>query len=219
MGADGAAQKARHQDRAEDGGGRDGVKDGAGEDDRTHDTGQVHREPGFLQHARDLRRREKLNSAVCHQSDNDNRAHDPAGPMGAMQGHGFRRPMQVHGFRHLSFSKGVTLLRGVLLTVSLECDKHRGIELTVLSMENNSKVTKMQNLEPLLIFITVAEMGSFTRAADSLGIQKGRASTAVRKLEEDVGVRLLHRTTRSVQLTEDGRGFSCPCPRSACRSR
>ena len=65
----------------------------------------------------------------------------------------------------------------------------------------------MQNLEPILIFITVAEMGSFTHAADSLGIQKGRASTAVRKLEEDVGVRLLHRTTRRVQLTEDGRAF------------
>jgi DNA-binding transcriptional LysR family regulator len=65
----------------------------------------------------------------------------------------------------------------------------------------------MQNLEPILIFITVADMGSFSRAADSLGIQKGRASTAVRKLEEDVGVRLLHRTTRSVQLTEDGRVF------------
>jgi DNA-binding transcriptional LysR family regulator len=44
----------------------------------------------------------------------------------------------------------------------------------------------MQNLEPILIFITVAEMGSFTHAAESLGIQKGRASTAVRKLEEDV---------------------------------
>jgi DNA-binding transcriptional LysR family regulator len=65
----------------------------------------------------------------------------------------------------------------------------------------------MQNLQPILIFITVAEMGSFTHAADSLGIQKGRASTAVRKLEEDLGVRLLHRTTRSVQLTEDGRVF------------
>ncbi|HQT65677.1 MAG: LysR family transcriptional regulator [Acidocella sp. 20-57-95] len=65
----------------------------------------------------------------------------------------------------------------------------------------------MQNLEPILIFVTVAEMGSFTRAADSLGIQKGRASTAVRKLEDDIGVRLLHRTTRSVQLTEDGRAF------------
>src|SRR6516162_4199294 len=65
----------------------------------------------------------------------------------------------------------------------------------------------MQNLEPIRIFITAAEMGSFTHAAASLGIQKGRASTAVRKLEEDVGVRLLHRTTRSVQLTEDGRAF------------
>src|ERR1700722_14258960 len=65
----------------------------------------------------------------------------------------------------------------------------------------------MQNLEPILIFITVADMGSFTRAADSLGIQKGRASTEVRKLEEGVGVGLLHRTPRSVQLTEDGRVF------------
>jgi DNA-binding transcriptional LysR family regulator len=69
----------------------------------------------------------------------------------------------------------------------------------------------MQKLEPILIFITVAEMGSFTRAADSLGIQKGRASTAVRKLEEAVGARLLHRTTRSVQLTEDGRVFPVLC--------
>jgi DNA-binding transcriptional LysR family regulator len=65
----------------------------------------------------------------------------------------------------------------------------------------------MQNLEPILIFMRVAEMGSFTLAAESLGIQKGRASTAVRKLEDDVGTRLLHRTTRSVQLTEDGRAF------------
>ena len=65
----------------------------------------------------------------------------------------------------------------------------------------------MQNLEPVLIFVRVAETGSFTRAADGLGIQKGRASTAVRRLEEEVGVRLLHRTTRSVQLTEDGRAF------------
>ena len=65
----------------------------------------------------------------------------------------------------------------------------------------------MQDLQPLLIFTRVADMGSFTRAADSLGIRKGRASSAVRQLEEAVGVRLLHRTTRSVQLTEDGRAY------------
>ena len=65
----------------------------------------------------------------------------------------------------------------------------------------------MQDLTPLRIFTRVADMGSFTRAADSLGIHKGRASTAVRELEAAVGIRLLHRTTRSVQLTGDGRSF------------
>ncbi len=63
----------------------------------------------------------------------------------------------------------------------------------------------MQNLEPILIFITVAEMGSFTHAADSLGIQKGRVSTAVRKLEEDVGVRLLHRDDAQRHAVDGGR--------------
>jgi DNA-binding transcriptional LysR family regulator len=112
--------------------------------------------------------------------------------------------MQILGFGHLSFSGG-----GISWwdpTVSLRYDKDRENEITVLFAMNNTEA-RMQNLEPLLIFITVAEMGSFTHAADSLGIQKGRASTSVRKLEEELGVRLLHRTTRSVQLTEDGRLF------------
>ncbi|WP_092001209.1 LysR family transcriptional regulator [Paraburkholderia lycopersici] len=65
----------------------------------------------------------------------------------------------------------------------------------------------MRNLDALLIFARVAEMTSFTRAAESLGIQKGRVSMVIRGLERDVGVTLLHRTTRSVQLTEDGRAF------------
>lgn len=65
----------------------------------------------------------------------------------------------------------------------------------------------MKNLDVLLIFARVAELKSFTRAAESLGIQKGRASMVVRELEHDVGATLLHRTTRSVQLTEDGRAF------------
>lgn len=65
----------------------------------------------------------------------------------------------------------------------------------------------MQNLDALLIFARVAEMTSFTRAAESLGMQKGRVSLVIRELERDVGATLLHRTTRSVQLTEDGRAF------------
>ncbi len=40
-----------------------------------------------------------------------------------------------------------------------------------------------ENLEALIIFARVAEMKSFTQAAESLGIQKGRASLVVRELE------------------------------------
>jgi len=65
----------------------------------------------------------------------------------------------------------------------------------------------MHNLEPLTIFVRIAEMGSFTHAAESLGIQKGRASNVVRQLEAQLGVRLFHRSTRTVQLSEDGRSF------------
>jgi DNA-binding transcriptional LysR family regulator len=65
----------------------------------------------------------------------------------------------------------------------------------------------MRNLEALAIFVRIAEMGSFTQAAESLGIQKGRASNVVRQMEAQMGARLLHRSTRMVQMTEDGRSF------------
>ncbi|MGE8065022.1 LysR family transcriptional regulator [Pseudomonas sp. NPDC089569] len=65
----------------------------------------------------------------------------------------------------------------------------------------------MQSLETIRIFVKVAEMASFTRAAESLNMQKGRVSIVIRELETKVGVRLLHRTTRNVHLTEDGKSF------------
>jgi DNA-binding transcriptional LysR family regulator len=57
------------------------------------------------------------------------------------------------------------------------------------------------------IFVRVAELSSFTRAAESLALPKASMSAAVQKLEKLVGARLLHRTTRRVQLTQDGRAF------------
>ena len=65
----------------------------------------------------------------------------------------------------------------------------------------------MNPLEAMHIFIRVAELGSFTRAADSLGIPKASASNAVQQLEANLGARLLHRTTRKVQMTHDGQAF------------
>lgn len=61
------------------------------------------------------------------------------------------------------------------------------------------------------IFARVAELASFTHAADSLGLPKASASTAVQQLEAQLGTQLLHRTTRKVQLTQDGQRFYERC--------
>jgi DNA-binding transcriptional LysR family regulator len=65
----------------------------------------------------------------------------------------------------------------------------------------------MNQLEAMHIYVRVAELASFTRAADSLGIPKASASTAVQQLESQLGTRLLHRTTRRVQMTQDGQAY------------
>lgn len=56
----------------------------------------------------------------------------------------------------------------------------------------------------LRAFVAVAEQGSFSRAAEQLGLSPSSLSQTIRTLEERLGVRLLHRTTRSVALTEAG---------------
>jgi len=61
-----------------------------------------------------------------------------------------------------------------------------------------------QDYNQLRAFITVAECLSFSRAAEQLGVSPSALSQMVRNFEEDVGMRLLHRTTRNVSLTEVG---------------
>jgi len=65
----------------------------------------------------------------------------------------------------------------------------------------------MNRIEAMQIFARVAELASFTRAAESMGLPKASISTAVQQLETLLGTRLLHRTTRKVQMTQDGRAF------------
>ncbi|PKH23746.1 LysR family transcriptional regulator [Enterobacterales bacterium CwR94] len=62
----------------------------------------------------------------------------------------------------------------------------------------------MDKIHAMQMFVRVAEMESFSRAADSLGVPKGSVSRQIVALENDIGARLLHRTTRRVQLTQDG---------------
>jgi DNA-binding transcriptional LysR family regulator len=60
------------------------------------------------------------------------------------------------------------------------------------------------DVETLRIFVRVADLASFTRAAEQLGMPKSRASLRVRALEGELGSHLFQRTTRAVRLTPDG---------------
>lgn len=61
-----------------------------------------------------------------------------------------------------------------------------------------------ENYNDLLVFVTVAREGSFTRAAAQLGVSQSALSYTIRGLETRLGLRLLTRTTRSVSPTEAG---------------
>lgn len=60
-------------------------------------------------------------------------------------------------------------------------------------------------LPALAHFAQVAQVGSFTHAASLLGVSPSALSQSIRNLEQKLDARLLHRTTRSVSLTEEGR--------------
>lgn len=60
------------------------------------------------------------------------------------------------------------------------------------------------SLDQLTVFMAVAEAASFTRAAARLGLDKGRVSRVIQRLESALGVALLARSTRVVKLTAEG---------------
>ena len=65
----------------------------------------------------------------------------------------------------------------------------------------------MDRLESLRVFVAVAEAQGFAAGARHLGMSPPSVTRAVASLEESLGARLLHRTTRIVRLTEAGAGF------------
>jgi len=77
----------------------------------------------------------------------------------------------------------------------------------------------ISDLNDLRLFAEVVEHGSFTAAARSLGLQTSKLSRRVRALEEELGVRLLNRTSRSLSLTETGRQFHQHCLALVAESR
>lgn len=69
----------------------------------------------------------------------------------------------------------------------------------------------MQDLNDMLYFAEVVSQGSFAAAGRALGIPKSRLSRRVARLEEQLGVRLLQRTTRKLSLTSAGELYYRHC--------
>ena len=71
----------------------------------------------------------------------------------------------------------------------------------------------MDKLTGLLAFVKTADLGSFVAASRALEISASAVGKAVGRLEQEVGVRLLQRSTRRMQLTAEGRLFHERCRR------
>lgn len=69
----------------------------------------------------------------------------------------------------------------------------------------------MIDYNEMAIFAKVVDAGSYTRAADKLGLPKSTVSRKITQLEERLGVRLLHRTTRAIKPTEIGKAYYNHC--------
>ena len=68
----------------------------------------------------------------------------------------------------------------------------------------NSPITQAEQFSGIAIFVAAARAGSFTAAADRLGITKSAVGKSIARLEQRLGIKLFHRTTRKIALTVDG---------------
>ncbi|MEH6387800.1 MAG: LysR family transcriptional regulator [Pseudomonas profundi] len=65
----------------------------------------------------------------------------------------------------------------------------------------------MELLQSMQLFVRLAELGSFTRAADAMRVGRPQVTRSIQELEASLGVRLFQRTTRKVRLTDEGERF------------
>ncbi|SFD76489.1 LysR family transcriptional regulator [Pseudoalteromonas denitrificans] len=65
----------------------------------------------------------------------------------------------------------------------------------------------MDKLRAIGLFVRLADLGSFTKVAEQVNASKSMISKEIGRLESDLGARLLHRSTRNVQLTHVGEGY------------
>lgn len=70
-----------------------------------------------------------------------------------------------------------------------------------------NSAARLDHIGDLLAFVRVADMQSFTAAAEKLALSRSAIGKCIARLEQGLGSRLLHRSTRSVSLSDEGRVF------------
>lgn len=74
-----------------------------------------------------------------------------------------------------------------------------------------SNFVSVESLRGITNFVITAKSRSFTEAADKLGITKSAVGKSIARLEERLGTRLFHRSTRKLSLTSDGEAYLISC--------
>ncbi|GAA3929177.1 LysR family transcriptional regulator [Litoribacillus peritrichatus] len=69
----------------------------------------------------------------------------------------------------------------------------------------------MDKLRAIQLFVRLADLGSFTKVADELNVSKSMISKEISRLEDNLSARLLHRSTRTLTLTQVGEGYLERC--------
>ncbi|WP_409160393.1 LysR family transcriptional regulator [Pectobacterium sp. B2J-2] len=69
----------------------------------------------------------------------------------------------------------------------------------------------MDYIQAMRVFVRIVELGSFSRAAERLTLPRATVSNTIKQLEGRLGARLLQRTTRQVQITDEGRVYYERC--------
>lgn len=71
--------------------------------------------------------------------------------------------------------------------------------------------TERDPLSGVAVFVATARAGTFTEAANRLGLTKSAVGKTIARLEERLGFKLFHRTTRLTRLTADGEAYFAAC--------
>jgi DNA-binding transcriptional LysR family regulator len=72
---------------------------------------------------------------------------------------------------------------------------------------NSSRISNNLSLRQIRAFVAIADQGGFKGAASSLNLSQSALSGSLKELEETLGVKLIHRTTRTSQLSSVGQAF------------